>query len=110
VLKRDKEGKVAFCALQSELGKKIQAHYGLDSDDINTVLYIKNGQLFTHADVSLEIAKDMGGIYSLFGVFRIFPRPFRNVVYNWVAKNRYHWFGKQEQCMLPSPEWNSRFF
>jgi len=42
-------------------------------------------------------------------VFKVIPRPIRDAIYNWVARNRYRWFGQREECMLPRPEWKARF-
>jgi predicted DCC family thiol-disulfide oxidoreductase YuxK len=53
--------------------------------------------------------KNMGGFWSLMYFFIIIPNPIRDAVYNFIAKNRYKWFGEKESCMVPTPELKSRF-
>ena len=60
-------------------------------------------------EAALEIARRIGGVWSLLAVFRRVPRPIRNAVYDWIARHRYRWFGKTEACMIPRPEWKKRF-
>ncbi|HEX6913677.1 MAG TPA: DCC1-like thiol-disulfide oxidoreductase family protein, partial [Chitinophagaceae bacterium] len=61
------------------------------------------------SDASLQLTSILGGPWKLTGVFRIFPRVIRNAVYDFVARNRYRWFGKKESCMVPAPELRSLF-
>jgi predicted DCC family thiol-disulfide oxidoreductase YuxK len=73
------------------------------------VILYDNGKIFTHSDVPLEICRQLGGVWSLFLVFKLVPRFLRNRLYNWVARNRYRWFGQRESCMIPTPELRQRF-
>jgi predicted DCC family thiol-disulfide oxidoreductase YuxK len=57
----------------------------------------------------LDIAKELGGIFSFAIVFKILPTPFLNFIYDYVAKNRYKWYGQQEHCLLPTPELKAKF-
>jgi predicted DCC family thiol-disulfide oxidoreductase YuxK len=105
----DPEAKFQYASLQSDAGQAMLSHFNMPTQEINTVVLLYQGQIYTHADVALQIARLLGGWYHLFLVFSIFPRPLRNVVYNWIARNRYRWFGKSESCMMPTPELKSRF-
>lgn len=73
------------------------------------MVLVDGEHIFTRSDVPLEIVRRLGGAWSLLGFFKIIPRSIRNAVYDWVARNRYRWFGKRAQCMLPRPEWKERF-
>jgi predicted DCC family thiol-disulfide oxidoreductase YuxK len=105
----DPQGKFQFAALQSEFGQEIMTKANLPVDRISTVILYDNGKIFTHSDVPLEICRRLGGFWRLLLVFKLIPRALRNRLYNWVASNRYRWFGKSESCMIPTPELRKRF-
>jgi predicted DCC family thiol-disulfide oxidoreductase YuxK len=65
--------------------------------------------MLQRSDAALEIAKQLSGLWPCLYIFKILPRFFRDGVYNWIAQNRYRWFGKKDACWLPSPELKSRF-
>ena len=109
VLKRDRKGIFKFAALQSDTGQALLRKYGLDQQHFDTVVLIDGPRIFTRSDAPLEIVRRLGGAWSLLAVFGMVPRVVRNAVYDWVARNRYRWFGKKEACMLPRPEWKERF-
>lgn len=109
VIKRDEKGLFRFTALQSEPGQELLATYQQERSNFSTVILIENGQVYTHSDVALIVAKRLGGLWSLFYIFKIIPRPVRDSIYNWVARNRYRWFGEKPQCMIPTPDIKSRF-
>jgi predicted DCC family thiol-disulfide oxidoreductase YuxK len=109
VLKRDTEGQFRFASLQSEAAQELLRQFPEAPAGINTVVLIENSQLYTKSDAALRAAKRLPGPWPLLYGFILLPRPLRNLVYDWIARNRYHWFGKEEQCMLPRPEWKERF-
>ncbi|MBV1921843.1 MAG: thiol-disulfide oxidoreductase DCC family protein [Pseudomonadales bacterium] len=109
IIARDPEAKFKFVSAQSPVGKEIQKRYEIDAVEDETVILIKNGKVFTHSDASLEIAKDLSGPWSLLHYAKAVPKPIRNKVYSTIAKNRYKWFGKKNECMLPSAEVKARF-
>ena len=109
IIARDPGAKFKFVSAQSPIGKEIQERYGIDAIEDETVILIKNGKVFTHSDAGLEIAKDLNGSWSLLRYAKAVPRPIRNKVYSTIAKNRYKWFGKKNECMLPSSEIKARF-
>lgn len=109
VLRRDKKGQFRFAALQSETGQRLLQQHGLASDQFDTVVLAIDDTLFLRSDAPLEIVRRLGGAWPLLYIFKIIPRPLRDTLYNFVARNRYRWFGRQETCMLPRPEWKNRF-
>jgi predicted DCC family thiol-disulfide oxidoreductase YuxK len=109
VLLRDKAGVFRFTALQSEAGRKLLEKFGLDTENFDTVVLISDNQLHLRSDVPLEICRQLGSFWKLLYVFKIIPRPIRDTIYNYIAKNRYRWWGRKEECMLPRPEWKGRF-
>ena len=109
VLLHDRKAQFRFAALQSETGQALLRQFGLDPAQLDTVLLVDGDRIFLRSDAPLEIARRLGGGWALLYLFKVLPRPLRDAVYNWVARNRYHWFGRQEACMLPRPEWKGRF-
>lgn len=109
VLPRDKKGRYRFASLQSELGKTVKTEQGLDPDKINSIVLYQQGKVYTKSAAALRLAVGLGGWYQLAGVFFIIPPFIRDAVYDFIARNRYRWFGKSEACWLPRPEWKERF-
>lgn len=109
VLRRDRAGQFRFAALQSETGQRLLAAHGLAQVSFDTVVLADGDRIFTRSDAALEIARRLGAPWSGLALLRWIPRRLRDAVYNWVARHRYRWFGRQEACLLPRPEWKERF-
>ncbi len=109
VIKRDPNGIFLFTALQSESGQSIQQEFGMNPEDLNTVVLVEGDKVYTHSDVALQITRRLGGLWPALYIFKWIPKSIRDSIYNWVARNRYNWFGKKESCMIPTPELKSRF-
>jgi len=109
IIKRDKKKRFRFAALQSDYVKTIENNYELSLADLNTVILIKNGKIYTKSSAVLLIAIGLGFPYSLAICFFIIPPFIRNYVYGFVAKNRYRWFGKLDTCIFPSGDLKGRF-
>lgn len=109
IIKRDPSAKFLFSTLQSDFGKQLLKNVGIEDVKYDSVILYKNGKVYKQSDAVLLIARQLSGLWSVFFVFIIIPRPIRNVVYNWIARNRYRWFGKRDMCMIPSPEIKHRF-
>ena len=109
VIRHDPASKFRFVSLQSEKGQELLRAHNLPTNELNTVVLVDGGKAFTRSDVPLRIFGKVGGGWSLLTAFRIVPRFLRDAVYDWIARNRYRWFGKKEACWLPTPELKSRF-
>ncbi len=109
IVKRDPKANFKFASLQSEFGKSHLEKYGLPVTELNSVLLIKEGKLFQKSNAALEIAKQLGGGWPVFYIFKLVPEFLRDGIYNWIARNRYRWFGKKDACMIPTPDLKSRF-
>ena len=110
IIKRDPKSQFKFAALQSETGKLLLKKYILESNNLNTVVYIKGEKYFLKSTAILNIIKDLGGYWKLFYAFIIIPKFIRDFIYDLIAKSRYQIFGKKESCMIPSPDINKRFY
>ena len=110
VIKHDNSDQFRFVALQSDLGQKIIAHIGINSKNIDSVLLYEPGVAYYYkSNAALRVAKNLGGLFHLGTVFRIIPTTLRNALYDYVAKNRYSWYGKKQNCMIPTEELKSKF-
>lgn len=109
IIERDKEGYFKFAPLQSEIGERLLNEYGIDKNVTDSVVLIENGKAYARTTAALRIAKRLSGAWKLFYGFTIVPSIFRDVFYKLFAKYRYKMFGKQETCMMPTPEIRSRF-
>lgn len=110
IIKRDKKDTFRYAALQSELGQKLTRERGIDTTQIDSFILIEEGvAYFIKSDAALEIANDFGGIWKLLQVFKWIPASFRNVIYDFIAQNRYKWFGRKDQCMIPTPDLQAKF-
>lgn len=109
LIKNDIAGIFKFASLQSPAGEKLLAENGLADNHMQSFVYLKNNIIFTKSDAALEVAKTLGGGWKLFYVFKIIPRRIRDYVYNVIATNRYKWFGKKDECMVPTPHLKTRF-
>lgn len=109
IIKRDPYRQFKFASLQSAFGQQQLTKFGLSGSELNSVLLIVNGRLYQKSSAAIKIASQFGALWPLIGVFWIVPPFIRNFIYDWVAANRYKWFGKKEACMIPTPELRSRF-
>ena len=109
IIKYDKKNVFKFAAIQSDAGKKLLTELSIDTLKIDSILLIENNTLFAKSTAVLKIAKQLSGLYKLGYAFIIIPLFIRDTIYNFIAKNRYKWFGKKESCMIPSIEVREKF-
>ncbi len=110
VIKNDKKNTFLFTALQSNSGKEIINQLKIDISKIDSIiLYEPNISYDIKSTAALKIMNDFGGLWQLTRLFWIFPESFRNLVYDYIARNRYKWFGKKDSCMIPTLELKAKF-
>lgn len=109
IIKHDTKNKFKFAPLQSEIGKKLLKEYEIDSTKTDSIILIENNTYFIKSTAILKIAKHLNGLYPLVYGFIVIPKFIRDSVYDFIAKNRYKWFGKQDSCMVPTKEVKSKF-
>ena len=110
VIDRDKKDIFRFAALQSDLGQQILNHIGIDQKNIDSIVLYEPGVAYYYkSTAAIEIARNFGGIFNLGTVFKIIPAGIRDSIYDYVARNRYKWYGKKDHCMIPTPELKAKF-
>ena len=108
-IKRDKKEVFKFAALQSEVGKELASKFNIDSTQTDSIVLIDKDKFYIKSTAALHIAKYLSAGYPLLYGFMIVPNFIRNWVYDFVARNRYQWYGKKESCMVPTPELKDKF-
>lgn len=109
IIERDPAGIFRFASLQSEAAKQLLGQFPEAPRDISTIVLIEHNRLYTKSDAALRAARHLPGAWPALYGFIIIPPAIRNIIYDWIARNRYRWFGKQDQCMMPTPELKGRF-
>lgn len=109
ILARDRKQVFRFASLQSQVGRAALAEAGYTGPIPESVVVIEDGQVYLAGNAALRVASILGGVWKAAAVFRILPRPLRDGIYHWIARNRYRWFGKKEACPMPTPETLDRF-
>nr|WP_315253795.1 thiol-disulfide oxidoreductase DCC family protein [uncultured Flavobacterium sp.] len=110
MIKHDKKDVFRFVALQSELGQQILKHIGVNPVNIDSIVLYEPGVAYYYkSSAAIEIARNLGGFWHFGTVFRIIPTGIRNLLYDYIAKKRYKWYGQKESCMIPTPELKIKF-
>lgn len=107
-IRNDKKAILKFAPLQSAAGKAVKEKYKI-ALEIETVIFIENGKVYTYSDAAIHIAKYLRWPAKAFYAFIIVPAFIRQPVYKWIARNRYKWFGKKDECMVPGTDVKTRF-
>jgi predicted DCC family thiol-disulfide oxidoreductase YuxK len=109
VIRYDRKSIFRFAALQSDVGQQLLQQLGRSTNHFDSAVVIDGNKVYTESDAPLTVASRLGGIWQLARIFWLVPKPVRDTVYRFVARNRYRWFGRTESCMLPQPGWKARF-
>ena len=109
VIKNDKKKRFKFAALQSDIGKTLLSKFEINTLNTDSIILIEANRYAQESTAVLKIARHLSGLYPLLYGFIIIPTFIRNSLYKYIAKNRYKWFGRKDQCMVPSPDLKARF-
>ncbi len=109
ILRHERQGEVTFASLQSQAAKTILKDFDRESEEIESVIYIKHGRIYDRSNAALEVIKEFGPIWRLLLVFKVLPRPLRDALYDLIAKYRYKIFGKRDVCYVPERDISHRF-
>jgi len=109
IIKRDSKEKFKFAALQSESGQAMLKKFNLPTNNFGSFIFIKREKYFIKSTAGLHVLKEIGGVWKLFYILIIIPRPLRDGIYTIIARTRYRIFGKQDTCITPTPEVRQRF-
>jgi predicted DCC family thiol-disulfide oxidoreductase YuxK len=108
VIKKDRMNAIKFSPLQSIAGAQLKEQYEI-GDDLKSFIFIENGKAYKKSTAALHVCKYLKGIYKIGFLGILIPAFLRDIVYDYIAKNRYKWFGQKETCMIPSAEIRAKF-
>lgn len=108
VLRHDKAGYFRLASMQGAAGTEIYRRHGMDPKNPVSLLVVDGDRVRQDSDGVLAIYEALGMPWRLLGMLRIIPAFLRDPVYRFVARNRYRWFGKREQCWVAPPEYRHR--
>jgi predicted DCC family thiol-disulfide oxidoreductase YuxK len=100
ITKRDKNKLFSFLSLQSNEGKEILNQYNINTLTTDSIVYVKNNKAFIKSNAAIAIANDLGGIYKILILLKILPSFINDYLYDFIAKNRYKFFGKNDTCEI----------
>jgi predicted DCC family thiol-disulfide oxidoreductase YuxK len=108
-IKHNAKKNLYFAPLQSQFAKNLLTTMGFTHSNLTSVVFYKKDKIYTQSSAAFTICLELNGLWKLLFLFIVVPKFIRDFIYNIIAKNRYKWFGKKEQCMVPSPELKDRF-
>lgn len=110
IIKRDAKDLFRFASLQSDLGQSfLKKNNSQPEPSLKSIILVTpEAKVYTKSSAALRIAKHLPG-WKWMAVFLVLPRFLRDFVYDIIARNRYSWFGKREECMVPTPELKAKF-
>jgi len=110
ILARDAAGYFRFASLQSDVAKRLLSPFGLAEMPLHTMALIEGERIYLKSSAVLAVARRLGSGWPLVSfALRLVPRPVRDAVYSFLVRHRYRWFGKSEQCLVPTPAVRERF-
>ena len=113
LIKHDRKGVLKYASLQSDIARELLTKHNATSKEdevyLDSIVFIDEDKIYVESDAALRISRYLKQPWRSLQYFRFIPRFIRDFVYRIIAKNRYRWFGKQDQCMIPDPSWQDRF-
>lgn len=109
ILRHESGPHFLFSALQSPAGAQLLTSHGFQADGIASFVLISGGKAYTRSAAALRTVRHFKGPWRMLGALWLVPRPLRDLAYDYVAKRRYRWFGKADECMVPTPDLTARF-
>lgn len=108
-IKRNNKVNIRFAPLQSDVGHRLLQQYNLPANEMESFIFIEKDRAYNRSTAALKVCRHLKGLWPLCYGFMIVPKFIRDGIYDWIARNRYKWFGIREQCMVPAPEVRERF-
>jgi predicted DCC family thiol-disulfide oxidoreductase YuxK len=109
LIKRDKNNRFKFAPLESTIGKELLLKHQIDPSKIDSIILVRGESAFIKSRAALHITTHLNGLWPLLYSLIIIPRFISDAAYDFIAKNRYRWFGKKDSCMIPTQELKSKF-
>ncbi len=109
ILRHEKNNSIYFTSLQSPIGIEILNQYSINPNKIDSLVLIEKNKAYIKSSAALRVSKYLKGLYPITFNLLIVPSFIRNWAYDYIAKNRYKWFGKMSSCLVPDENLSKRF-
>lgn len=109
IIRHDSKDHFLFCPTQAKQGQQLIKSHRIDFDVNQTVVLLEGNNIYVKSTAVLRIFRRLNGWIPFLYVFILVPRVLRDFVYDFIAKHRYHWFGKRDVCMVPDEKVKSKF-
>jgi len=109
VIRQDKKSRFRFAPLQSAAGQELLAAHHLSQKDFDSFVLIDNGKVYQKSSAALRVLNHLPWYWKEAQLLRVVPTFLRDAIYDFIARHRYQWFGKRDQCMVPTPQVRARF-
>jgi predicted DCC family thiol-disulfide oxidoreductase YuxK len=109
VIAHDPHARLQFGALQSAAARRVLEMHHTPGPLPDSIVLVEDGKVYTQSTAALRIARHLRFPFPLAFALLVVPSPLRDWIYGWVARHRYRWFGRRDQCMVPTPALRSRF-
>lgn len=109
VIRHDRKDRFRFAPLQSDTGRSLLQMHGIHPAETDSFVLVEAGKPYVKSAAALRVARGLGFPWNLLWAFIIVPPFLRNAVYDWIARNRYRWFGKMDACMVPDAAVRGKF-
>jgi len=109
LIKQDQKSVLKFASLKSTYAQKVVPKALLNHEKLDSIIVYSDGEFYDQSTAVLKLCKILGGLYTVFLIGYLLPRFIRDGLYSFIANNRYRWFGKTEQCRVPTAELKERF-
>jgi predicted DCC family thiol-disulfide oxidoreductase YuxK len=108
VIERDPEATFRFVAVQEPYGRALAKRLGIDIAFPETNAVVLRGCAYFKSDAAIEVLSRLPA-WSWVRLGRVVPKRLRDAGYDLIARNRYHWFGRTETCLVPTPDLSRHF-
>ncbi len=110
IIKHDKKDTFRFAAIESTVGQVLTKKLGINTNKIDSIILIEPRKAYyLKLDAVLKIAYQLNPLWNVLRVFNFLPSKIKNLMYDYIAKNRYKWYGKSDTCMRPTPNIKAKF-
>jgi len=109
IIKHDKKERFLFASLQSDAANEILLQFTSKKIGLESIILIQNEKIYHKSTAALMIMSRLNKGYRFLEIFKIIPEFLRDTIYQFIAKNRYKWFGEKKHCMFPTPDLKHRF-
>ena len=109
IIARDPRGRFRFASLGSAAAARALADARADAPLPDSVALVENGRVYTKSAAALRIVRRLRFPWPVLWLLVVVPGPWRDRLYDFIARRRYRWFGRQDACLLPTPATRARF-